>query len=553
MKKLFAFVLSLVMVLSLCVACGVDQPDTTATNGGGEGGGSDKISLTIGMKIKATVLDYEDNAMTKWVEEQTGFDLTFLPYSGGEETKTQIATTISAGKPLPDILFGISLGTDVVNQYGQEGYLVDLTPYLEDRDGKSKVFWERFESVYTEDQQEEILAKMKDPDTGKIFAMPSMDTSLVDPIDYMLWINTEWLDKLGLPMPTDRQSLYDTLVAFRDGDPNGNGQKDEIPLYGAQEGGRGADVINWLVNMFVYMDDIKTFNVDEDNQLYTPFTTDEYREALKFINKLIKEGLMLDTAFTAGMADVKPVTTPASGTAMCGIFAGHLTLHADYNNPVMKQYQPLPLWSQVVIHDHNLSCATYITADCKNPDAAFELFMTLYSEPASIRLRYGEYGANWTDPDEGAVSPYGIPAKIKIIRDPLMEQNYCLWSGVSCTLAEWSEGEAAQMSDKATEGEILKAQMHAKARELIDEAVEKYNPAKELMCPSLTYTAEEKEIGDTQRTACVSYYRQCRTDFCTGQLNPNSDADWQTYLDTLEDMGIEDWLTMAQLAYDRMW
>ena len=36
-------------------------------------------------------------------------------------------------------------------------------------------------------------------------------------------------DNLGLEAPTTVDELYDVLVAFRDNDPNGNGQKDEIP------------------------------------------------------------------------------------------------------------------------------------------------------------------------------------------------------------------------------------------------------------------------------------------------------------------------------------
>ena len=548
MKKLFAFVLSLVMVLSLCAACGGNQTETPNT--GDDNGKS--VALNIGLSAKATVLDYENNSLTKWVEEQTGFDLSFQPYSGGDEIKTQIASSVAAQQALPDILFGISLGgDDVAFQYGRDGYFVNLKPYFDDRDGASKVFWDRIEEVYSEAQQKQIINRMTDPNNGEIYAVPTLDTSLVDTIDYQMWINTEWLDKLDLPMPTDPDSLYNTLVAFRDNDPNGNGKKDEIPLYGSQEGYFGADVINWLVNMFVYFDDVKHFNVDEDGQLYTPFTTDKYREALQYINKLLDEGLMLETVFNTQMGELKAVITPASGVAQCGIFAGHLSLHADCNSEIMKQYQPLPGWGSVVFRDDALRLVNFITTDCENPDEAFELMMTLFSEEASYRLRYGEYGVNWTDADEGAESPYGLPAKIKILRDPLMEQNTCVWSGAHSTLVEYSEGEAAQVATAASEGDTLKAQLHAASRVAADAAAAEYNPPEDQICPALVYTAEEKEAGDATRKACADYYMKSRTDFCTGVLDPNSDAVWQKYLDTLEELGVEDWVEMAQVAYDR--
>ena len=45
--------------------------------------------------------------------------------------------------------------------------------------------------------------------------------------DSVFFINQKWLDALKLEAPTDVESLTEVLRAFRDGDPNGNGEKDE--------------------------------------------------------------------------------------------------------------------------------------------------------------------------------------------------------------------------------------------------------------------------------------------------------------------------------------
>ncbi len=45
-----------------------------------------------------------------------------------------------------------------------------------------------------------------------------------------LWIYKPWLDKLGLKMPETTEELYQVLKAFKEQDPNGNGQADELPL-----------------------------------------------------------------------------------------------------------------------------------------------------------------------------------------------------------------------------------------------------------------------------------------------------------------------------------
>ena len=550
MKKLIAMMLALVMALSLCVACG-GNGGAAAGNQGGSGDSEGVVKLTVGLPTKATVLSYEENALTYWLEEQCNVDLSFIPYSGGTDIGTQISTTVAAQQELPDILFGIGLGDEVYRGYGRDGYFIDLTPYYEQKDGASKTFWTRLEENFTEAEIDEVLRKITDPDTGKIFGVPTMDTTMIDVMDYQMWINQTWLDYLKLDMPTDIDSLYKVLKAFKTGDPNQNGKADEIPLYGGQEAGLGADVVNWLVNNFLYFNDRKNFSIDEDGQVYAPFITDEYREALKFINKLIDEGLMLDSVFNTKMSEMPMITTPASGTAIVGCFAGHLTIHADYNNEIMLQYKSMPIWSNAVFNDHNCKVNCFITSDCDNPDKAFEVMMTLWSEEGSRRVRYGEYGVNWTDPDEGAVSDLGLPATYKLLKDPLMQQNTCLWSGASCTLCVWAELEDAQVVRELSPGEAEKQRMHAESYANFKAAADKYNPKAELICPTLVYTEEEKEDTQAQRTACADYYKKTRTDFCTGDLDPNSDADWKKYVDTLWDLGLQDWLDVAQVAYDR--
>ena len=40
----------------------------------------------------------------------------------------------------------------------------------------------------------------------------------------------EWLDELGLEIPTTTEELKEVLIAFKTQDPNGNGEADEIPM-----------------------------------------------------------------------------------------------------------------------------------------------------------------------------------------------------------------------------------------------------------------------------------------------------------------------------------
>ena len=41
--------------------------------------------------------------------------------------------------------------------------------------------------------------------------------------------------------------------------------------------------------------------------------------------------------------------------------------------------------------------------------------------------------------------------------------------------------------------------------------------------------------------------------FCVGQMDPNSDTDWQSYLDELNNLQYKELLAVDQAAYDRMY
>ena len=44
---------------------------------------------------------------------------------------------------------------------------------------------------------------------------------------------------------------------------------------------------------------------------------------------------------------------------------------------------------------------------------------------------------------------------------------------------------------------------------------------------------------------------KAQAEFCTGTLNPNSDADWNAYLKQLNELGLEIYQEYMQTGYDR--
>lgn len=543
MKKILAIILVLACVLGLC-ACGksgkTGGPDRTADG---------KVRLTIGLPSNALVLDHDKNALTNWVEKECNVELVFIEYSGGSDVATQISTNIAARQELPDILFGVSLGDKQIKTYGDQKYFVNLEKYFADKEGASKTFWDRINNELTEYDRDVVLSKIVQPETGAIYGVPIVETSLVDKMAWQPWINQKWLDNLGLKAPTNIQELEAVLEAFQKQDANGNGNpNDEIPLYGGQNV-LGGKVVDWLMNMFCYYHSARPYNVGEDGKLFALCTTDEYREGLKFINRLYKKNLLPQQIFTTSASEMRTIVTPSTKVAQVGIFLGHLTTCVAMNNEVLYEYVPLENWGNVIRYDLTCKVDTFITEDCADPDKAFEVLMKLWSWDGSMRVRYGEKDVNWTDADEGAKSDIGMDATYKLISDPLQQQSTAKWAKIASTLNVYAEGETAQISENMSEWETKKSQMHAESYALFEKREAAQDSSQR--CPTLTYTVEEEERLRKTETNVSDRRSKAQTEFITGVMDINSDADWNGFKNQLKDLGLDILLQAAQVAYDR--
>lgn len=535
MKKLLILVLCFVMVLSMFAACGGEKAST----------GRDNV-LTIGVLEHANCTDYENNALTKWIESQTGLDLEFVMFpSSGTDAASKLGTWIATGMEMPDIIWNMPLDTSVYKGYGEDGYFVDLAPYFNDKT-KSAVFWERMEEL-PEESYNTVMRKLKDQETGAMYAFPTVQTTMIDSMDYQVYINQEWLDTLNLEMPTDPESLYNVLVAFRDKDPNGNGEADEVPMLGATTSLSG-DIVNWLMNMFLYINDQTYFSVDANGKLVNPYTSDDYRKALQYINRLVENNLMPDSCWSMNYKDLKTILNTADSTARVGVWCGHPSLVLETGNMILEQYTAMPIWGKAVVKEIMPEMKTFITYDCDNVDAAWEVLMLMCSKEGSYRIMYGEKGVDWDDADAGTVSYMGLDAEVKVINNITTALGNEMWKTISATTLVYGEHELTQQP--ADSDPWLDAK-----QKLIKECYDQYqlgmanNP--ETLCPVLVYTVDEGEAIANERSNCQSYISQMSSKFCVGAEDINSDAVWTAYIKELQNLGMDKWMNQAQAVYDR--
>ena len=568
MRKLIALFLALVLLLGL-VACGAEsqeqtdaeataQTETAAEDSGYKGelplvqpGENNK--LTIGIRVQSDVSDYENNALTKWLEEQTGIDIEFVQFAGSSsDAATQVSLMMAAGEKLPDILYlfgGIAKTQGEI--YGRDGYFADLSSYI----GKDDYYTRESYARQFGDDADMLYKAMIDRGTsaneGALFAFPSLSWSPFTTPKNFVYINQQWLDTLGLQAPTTIDELYDVLVAFRDQDPNGNGKADEIPMIGVANSKVANDITQYLINAFTYTNDSYFFKIN-DSKLSTCYLTDEYRQALIYMRKLADEGLLSPLTWTTSTSEIKSLTNPTDGVYTVGILTDEKGAGFEQDHDSVFVYTPLAPLKDAgygaggygVRTSYGMNYQTYVSADCENPELAFKFLDFMNSEEATLRSKWGVPGEDWDYADGSVMGHTGEPAKIKIMNFAVNDSvnDHCWHTSCSTYSDEYYTYEAPD------DGTWL-AQHTANLRTTYHQHLDAGAPKQVFIYTE--YNQEETDWRDENYLDIVDYMKQSRVEFCGGKLDPSNDAQWQEYVDNMKALGYDKWLEIAQTSWDR--
>ena len=516
----------------------------------------EKKTVTIGIKADANTEDYETNEFTKYIEEKTGIDLEFVMFSSDmEEAKQQFALMVAAGEKLPDMLYGFQTDSAWGFDYGEQGYFIDLTDYFENSTHFWKEFWES--GCLSDVDKKEYMSLITDPVTNEKYCFPTqsvpsaISTDMLNPV----WlINQQWLDKLGLAYPTTVDELHDVLTHFLNDDPNGNGQKDEIPFFTTENPWHGGGLQS-IINAYIYCQDEYTFNV-EDGKVYVPYDQDEYRQALITLNQWYKEGLISPMSFSIQeYAELSSLFNVADGeTAIIGSSSGHTTLYTEKDNWILQQYVGMtPLKGETErggfasLYGTTYYFSNYITCDAEDPELVFKLMDFFSEEGAFMFSRYGREGIDWEycDPNAGLTNAAGLPAVVTIIdSSPYSTQNNINWHSVQgcCQRYRWMPTSFVDTGSWAN----LRTKLTAEA---VKATLEVPQPAEYIM--NMSFSNEDQEIVTEYKAQFMDYVKEARAQFVTGVLDPNDDSAWETYKAALENLGMSKLIQCAQNSYDR--
>lgn len=540
MKKALALMLCLIMAISLLAACGGQEDDTPQTDETG------RPIVTIGIPENPSII-YKDNTYTALLEKISGCKIEYVFFANAAADYTQqLSTRTAADEELPDILWGFrALDEETRNKYGQDEYFIDLLPLLMDKE-KSATFWERFERA-DEAVQRKVLADMVDPETGEAYGFPAVLFPNHDFCSYMVSINQEWLTKLNKKNPTNIEELEDVLRAFRDQDPNGNGLKDEIPLIG-QNNGTGARSMDFFINLFTYYNTQDGyFQVDDNGKVVCTAKTEAYRDALKWVYRMVKEGLIHENTFTNTQGDIQYYFV--SNIDRIGVVVTHPQIGMVTTNDMIQKFVALDCIKYAPILQGQHTYNTHITSSCKDVDAAWKVIMAMNTEEAILHNGYGVYGENWTDADPGSKSADGYDARIKILdADDVPTKNR--W-GHNAVGVLFSAPEQKVVDPNANPNQVY--QMEGILLDIVatyKEAAEKNNPDAKNICPKLIFNAQDR-LDAPGYAAIPNEITKWQGYFMSGTLDPNDEAAWQRFMTALDKAGIKDYMEVAQIVYER--
>jgi len=539
-------VLSLTMFLSACTTTGSSDPRSGIDVAGimNPVGTlpiiNEPVTFTVAVSQRSG-FDFVDNLISDYFEEATGVRVEWIQIPEAD-WETRINLMLATGD-VPDIIVN-SLGNHArVYYYAQLGLFRPITNYLEYAPELMKMF----------EELPEIHGDMIMPD-GNIYGFPAIDDCFHCSIPQKLWINTRWLDNLGLDMPTTTEELYDVLVAFRDGDPNGDGSQ-VIPFAGAMSQIGQGHSIERLLGRFVTTDEGNRMIV-QDGKITPVFNTDEWRDGLRYLNRLYSEGLVAPDTFTQDRNGLRAMGDNP-GHALVGVFPGlwlGQMISTDFSDQQGRwnDYRVIPVLETPCGRAENFirplqgnhRAVITSTLPVELMPIAVRWLDNFYTEISTLWSIQGTQDVHWRFADEGEVSIAGGQARWERIISPEgATQSFAnLWG--TQPVPNWRSNDW-RLSEKANRTIVEQETL------LYDETVAMITWVNDLdiIVPVLIYNEEQSaQLVDIQ-APLNTFVTESLARFTVGDLCVENDWDW--YVRELEVMGLERLLELMQAAFDQ--
>lgn len=559
-KKVIALLLAVSMMSASLVGCGgnasgSDSADTAAqdtnnqsqSNASGENGQSqlnasgdtngkevsnfnkegypivnDEITLKVMLAIRDndTIIAPEDMPAIKRLDELTGIKTEWEVIKSSDWT-TKLNLMFASGE-YPDVIIAPNGDVDD-EEYGvSQQLLIPLDALI---DQYMPIYNGR---VDAEEDDPTVSLVASDGQTYSVGYLVGQNINT----NNHYFINQEWLDALNLETPTDMESLTEVLRAFKTGDPNGNGQADEVPLeMGLDTGFYG---IRYILPLFgIPCDPEKWIYIDDNKKVQFAATQDGFRECMEWVNMCYKEGLA-DAELLS--QDLNTIETKLKAGNV-GFFAAWRLKAMGFDDGVAKN---CVFW----MPDSSASCYRYlevarpgafVTATNQNVEATMRWLDAMLETEMQFSLYYGEQDAT-----DGSGWAYNENGKIDTLFNNTVEISNCL----DCNTMFFAPGKYVSDTLNMPEQRVEKTEYCLKS----DEAgiIQKYSDDYLDMAP---LTSEQLQSSSLKETDINNAVVENIANFA---VNGVTDDSWNSFVSMFDGMGLADYIQMYQDAIDIM-
>lgn len=294
MKKTMSALLASTIAITMITGCGKkDEEKTKETvstvpsymNETGFPIVKEPITIKVMGTKSATHGEWKDMELFTKMEKITGIKLEFdTPISTSYTEKKNLAL---ASEDLPDVFLAGGITAKDEESYGPQGAFLALEGYINKYAPNVKKTFD----AYPDAKQ---LSTATD---GHIYSLPYIADTKTR-AGAILYLNMDWLNKVGMKKPTNVDEFYNLLKAFKEKDPNGNGKVDEIPLSYFKQTSGTAGILNQIfVAAFSGQTGGASFDIRNGKVVYNPIES-YFKDFLIYMNKLYSEGLLDKEIFT---------------------------------------------------------------------------------------------------------------------------------------------------------------------------------------------------------------------------------------------------------------
>ena len=547
MKRTLALILALMLLVSGAafaeeLTLKVANPDLfpVTTEAGAE--------LTVFAGQVASVEDYNTNLETIAMEKLTGVHIDWQ-LANHTELDSKFNLSIASGE-YPDIYLKWFSTNDIMAYGIDEGIFIPLNDLLDEH-----TYWYKRRMEETPSIRESLTA----PD-GNIYSLfvsvDERDEKNASLYPDKLWYFKAWMEQYkeatGKDVPATLDEFCDYLRYVRDNDMNGNGDAaDEIPLLGTfQYDDQGSDPMYAIMNCFQLL----PFNfmvTDEQNNVICAATTDSFREGLIYLNNMHKEGLFPEEVYSLDLNQYRAVVNVTKPEDMVvGVAAApywmrfvtqsiYTTAYDDFTFlPPLKKDADTPAQTYFALNAPAGHGA--ITSACKDPVLAIKWLDAISDPEIHVTTQNGVEGVNWIRKSAEGEFPIMIQ---KVADAPLTGSG----STQNIVWQDWTAPQPLRSyyDDYLEEGSDswkMYTIQWAANKAYNDVGVKSGFPAA-VWNTDTDLNTESTELKTTIGTAIRTAY----SEFILGRKDPNSDAEWQAYLDNLNVLGLERYCEVTRL------